>query len=284
MDSNNLQNYLCDECSNNNSTLTNEEKDFILLFIENDKITDYKTHDDIFKNEKSDYLVNQIYKKSFIDNDLYNKIWDAFNKIQNAEHVCSKCGETIRNTFMRHSYDLYKMYKKIELIEIEDLVNQISKKSEINQLSLRQITNCDGFSQIWLLEECLRNIDFSLYEKYVTADKSLQWFNFDEKGGGESYSELIEYIRIFIVSIVIPGLIWDFTKMGILKFYQFIRNFRINKQLTNSVNDKILEDEQELEKYSNSLSKEEIKKIVRKEVKKQIKHITKICKHKKKKK
>lgn len=278
MASNNSLDYLCDECSNNNSPLTNEEKNFLSLFIESDKISDYKTHDDIFKNEKSEYLISQIYKISFIDNDLYNKLRKAFDKIQDAEYKCSKCGETVRNTFMRHSYDLYKMYKKIELVEIEDLVNQISKKSHINQGSLKKITNCDGFSQIWLLEECLRNIDFPLYDKYVTADKSLQWFNFDEKGGGESYSQLIEYLRVFIVSIVIPGLIWDFTKMGVLKFYQFLRNFRINEKFTNSINDKILEDEEELKKISNSLSKKEIKKLVKKEVKKQIKAITKECK------
>jgi hypothetical protein len=280
LDSKNLQDYLCDECSNGNSPITNEEKEFLLLFIDDDKIYNYKTHEDIFKNEKSDYLVNQIYKKSFIDNNLYNKIWDAFYKIQDSEHICSKCSETIRNTFMNHSYDFYKMYKKIELIEINDLANQISKKSKINKDSILNITRCEGFSQLWLIEESLKLLDVELYNKYVSADKSLQWFNWDEKGGGDYYSEIIEYIRIFIVSIVIPGIIWDFTKMGVIRFYQLIRKFLVNKKYTDSVNNELLKNEEEIQKYGKNFSKKEIKKIVKKEVKRKIKDITKNCKHK----
>lgn len=270
--------YICEKCSNENPKLTNEEKHFLLLILNENELSDYETYDDVFKNEKSTQLLYRIYEKSFVDSDLYSKLWNAYYKIQEAKYICSKCGKSIHNTFMNHSYDFYQMYKKIESIEIDDLINQISKKSLLSTDSIADITNREGFNQIWLLEEALKQIDIDLYNKYILADKSLQWFNFDEKGGGDGYSELIEYIRIFIVSIVIPGLIWDFTKMGVLKVYQFIRKFRINKKLSNSVNNEVYKDRTELERFRKSLTEEEIKKIIRKEVKKEINKVTKNCK------
>ena len=116
------------------------------------------------------------------------------------------------------------------------------------------------------------NIIQMLFEGY--------WCVFDAKAlGSASSSFALEPFRNNpLVAIQHDGdlsRIEDNTRLNSLVSHE---HMTINEKFTNSINDKILEDEEELKKISNSLSKKEINKLVKKEVKKQIKAITKECK------